>query len=142
MVGYVLHNIILLHGSTVYLLCFTRVNKKRKCTTSDMIDLEILRIIKEGKSQETADENVLFGQYVGSSLQNMSPRKRPYVKMRIQQLLYEAECLLPLQPSSRPSPLQAGISPFHQEGGTVSSYIPSQVGTSASYLPNIYQRNE
>ena len=47
-----------------------------------MIDLEILRSIKEGKSQET-DENVLFGQYVGSSLQNMSPRTRPYVKMRI-----------------------------------------------------------
>ena len=103
-----------------------------------MIDLEILRSIKEGKSQET-DENVLFGQYVGSSLQNMSPRTRPYVKMRIQQLLYEAEYLLPTQPSSSPSPLQAGISPFHQEGATVSSYLPSQVGTSASYLPNIYQ---
>ena len=70
-----LHNVILLHGSTVYLLCFTRVNKKRKCTTSDVIDLEILRSIKEGKSQET-DENVLFGQYIGSSVQNMSPQNK------------------------------------------------------------------
>ena len=51
------------------------MNKKRKCTTSDVIDLEILRSIKEGKSQET-DENVLFGQYIGSSVQNMSPQNK------------------------------------------------------------------
>ena len=48
------------------------MNKKRKCSTSDLIDVEILRSLKEGRSQET-DENLLFGQCVGYSLQKNEP---------------------------------------------------------------------
>lgn len=70
--------------------------KKPKSSTSDDIEVEILKELRKGQS---LDEDELFGQSVGATLKKMTDQQKALAKMKIQQVMYEIQ-YCPVQPTS------------------------------------------
>ena len=71
--------------------------KKRKINKGDEIDEAILRSLKDIKEryseqqQEIETEEALFGRQVAAVLHRLAPRQKAVAKLRIQQILTDAE---------------------------------------------------
>ena len=73
--------------------------RKRSLTTVDELELEILRELKQSKSETaSADEDDLFGQSIAATLKKLPPQQKALAKVKMQNLLYEVQFCTPQLP--------------------------------------------
>lgn len=63
----------------------------KRSTTPDEIEKEILKELRKEHAILPPDEDLLFGQSIGASLQTLLPQQKALAKMRIQQVLYDVQ---------------------------------------------------
>ena len=67
-------------------------SKRRRVDSNDAIEMEILQQLKQTiPSTDDADDDFVFGRSIALSLKKLQPQQKSLTKIKIQQLLHEAE---------------------------------------------------